>query len=374
MKKLFALLVTCTLIMTALSGCTGASQTPAAAPAPAPAPAAAAPAPAPAPAAEADPAAYLAGKTIRVVIGSTSVTGDTYLTADLIARHISQKYNCNVKVDPIGAGRALEEIVSTNPNGSTIMMFHDMTYLGVLFGAYDEDDYKLENMVVGGTFGYNPGDSFSATASAPYKSIKEMADWMQANPNEVVRIAVEAGGVSQLGFNSIYEWVKEAYGEGVSSRIKAFVTGSTEEKLQALWDGNCQVIYAATSAVKEYTLEGVDAQLKLNVIGLMSGERIEGESWPTFAEQGITLNGQPYSFIKEYFVFYPTGIDEGYIAAMDAAMKEICSTPEYIADIENIGYKAQFKGSKDATTHIYEKREAFKKLIESSPDFDDLVG
>jgi tripartite-type tricarboxylate transporter receptor subunit TctC len=321
-----------------------------------------------------DPAKYLKGKTIRVVIGSTAVTGDTYLTADLVTRMISQKYGCRIKVDPIGAGRALEQIVTTKADGSTIMMFHDMTYLGVLFGAYKEADYKLEKMVVGGTFGYNPGDCFAASASAPYKTIKEMADWMKANPNQTVRLAVEAGGVSQLGFNSIYGWIKDTYGADVASRLKAFVTGSTDEKLQALWDGNCQGIYAATSAIEEYTKEGVDAQLKVNIIGLMAGQRVEGRTWPTFAEQGITLNGKPYAFTKEYFVFYPTGISKEYVAAMDAAMEAVCNSAEYKAEIEKLGYKAQFMDSEDANDHIYEKREAFRKLIEDAPSFDDLVG
>ncbi|MBN1365550.1 MAG: hypothetical protein JW976_12140 [Syntrophaceae bacterium] len=325
------------------------------------------------PVVESDPTEYLNGKTIRVVIGSTSVTGDTYLTAELVSRMISQNYNCDIQVDPIGSGRALEEIVSTDPDGSTIMMFHDMTYLGVLYGAFAEEDYKLENMVVGGSYGYNPGDCFAASASAPYKSIKEMADWMQENPSEVVKLAVEAGGVSQLGFNGIYLWIKEAYGEDVSSRLKAFVTGSTEEKLQALWDGNCQGIYAAASSIEQYTLEGVEDQLKVNIIGLM-GNSIEGKEWPTFAEQGITMNGEPFVFTKEYFAFYPVGIPNEYVAAMDAAMEAVCNSDEYKAAIEQLGYKAQYLDSSDAQTHIFEKREAYRKLIEDAPSFDDLEG
>ena len=320
-----------------------------------------------------DPGEYLKGRNIRVVIGSTSVTGDTYQTADLVSRFISEKYNCNIKVDPIGAGRALEEIVTTKGKGDTIMMFHDMTYLGVLFGAFDEDDYKLENMVVGGAFGYNPGDCFAASASAHYATIKEMADWMKANPKEIVKLAVEAGGVSQLGFNSIYEWIRETYGEDVSSRLKAFVTGSTQEKLQALWDGNCQGIYAATTSVKEYTLDGVDMQLKVNVIGLMAGKRIEGEDWPTFAEQGITIAGEPYNFTKEYYVFYPINIDADYVAAMDAAFEAVCNSQEYINAMKKLGYEAQFLNSAEATKSIYKKRDTFAELIKNAPNFDDLV-
>jgi tripartite-type tricarboxylate transporter receptor subunit TctC len=370
------------IVLGSLAACGSANSAPAA-PAAAPAPAAAAPepvaapaapAPAAAPAVEVDPADYLKGKTIRVVIGSTSVTGDTYVTADLVTRHISAKYDCNIKVDPIGAGRALEEIVSTQPDGDTIMMFHDMTYLGVLFGAYEAADYGLDKMVVGGSFGYSPSDSFAATIAAPYNSIAEMAQWMKDNPTETVRIAVEAGGVSQLGFNSIYDWVRTTYGEDVSSRIKAFVTGSTQEKLQALWDGNCQVIYAAATSLEEYLPEEVEAQLRLKVVGLMSAQQYKDYDWPTFADQGITLNGEPYDFGKEYFVFYPVGIQAEYVAAWDAAMEAVCTSDKYIDDIHNLGYEPQFIGSDECTAHIYAKRDTFAGLIANSPNFDDVVG
>lgn len=315
---------------------------------------------------------YLKGKTLRIVIGSTSVSGDTYLTADLVSRMISEKYGCTVAVDPIGAGRALEELVSAKDE-TTLMMFHDMTYLGVLFGAYDEDDYKLENMIVGGSYGFNPGDAFAASASAPYKTIAEMGEWMKENPTESVRLAVEAGGVSQLGFNAIYLWLEETYGSDIASNLKAFVTGSTQEKLQALWDGNCQGIYAAASALAEYTLDGVDDQLKVNIIGLM-GNPIEGEDWPTFEGQGIAIAGTPFNFSKEYIAFYNKNASGEFVAAMDAAFEDVCSSQEYIDAIEKIGYKPQFLNSADATAHFYDKRATLETIINNCPSFDDLVG
>ena len=322
--------------------------------------------------ADGDPADYLKGKTIRVVIGATSVTGDTYLTADVVTRMISEKYGCNIKVDPIGAGRALEEITTTKGE-DTIMMFHDMTYLSVLFGAYDAEDYDLSKMVIGCSYGLNPGDCFAASASAPFTTIAEMGKWMSENPGQTVRLAVEAGGVSQLGFDAIYMWVKETYGDDVASNLKAFVTGSTAEKLQALWDGNCQGIYAAAPAVQEYTLDGVEDQLKLNIIGLMGGE-IEGRDWPTFSDQGVSIDGTPFFFSKEYSAFYGPKVSPEFVAAMDAAMNAVCNSAEYKEAIENLGYRAQYLSSSENEEHIYAKRAEMEAVIANCPSFDDLVG
>lgn len=321
----------------------------------------------------ADAAAYLKGKTIRGVIGSTAVTGDTYLTADLFARFVSEKYGCNMKIDPIGAGRALQEVVSAKPDGGTVMMFHDMTYLGVLFGAYEANDYKLENFLVGGTYAYSTADCFASLASAPYKTIAELGKWMKDNPKEIVKFAVEAGGVSQLCFNAVYEWVGQTYGKDVAARIKVFVTGSTDAKLQALWDGNCQVVYAVATALQQYTKPGVEAKLRLNVIGISAGERYENETWPTFKEQGITLEGKPFVFSKEYFMFYPKGMPADFIAAMDIAIADVCKSQAYADAVKKLGFVPQAKGSAETKDYIYAKRDSLTGLIANAPNFDDLT-
>ena len=45
----------------------------------------------------------------------------------------------NGKVDAIGNAQALDTISKAKGDGTTIMMFHDMAFLSVLFGAVSED-------------------------------------------------------------------------------------------------------------------------------------------------------------------------------------------------------------------------------------------
>ena len=101
------------------------------------------------------------GKNVRVVIGSTSTSGDSYLIADTVSRHLSKVLEANFKVDAVGAAEALAAMQDSKPDGNTIMMFHDMTYLGVSFKSYD-DIYKLENMEVGPRVAQNPGAAWAA--------------------------------------------------------------------------------------------------------------------------------------------------------------------------------------------------------------------
>nr|MCR4817864.1 hypothetical protein [Fretibacterium sp.]MCR5346324.1 hypothetical protein [Fretibacterium sp.] len=48
-------------------------------------------------------AAVYEGQRVRIVIGSTSVSGDSYMIADIVNRYLQKYLKCSSKVDPVGA-------------------------------------------------------------------------------------------------------------------------------------------------------------------------------------------------------------------------------------------------------------------------------
>ena len=52
----------------------------------------------------------LKGKRVRVVIGSTSTGGDSYMIADMVTRYLGEEMGFNGKVDAIGNAQALDTI------------------------------------------------------------------------------------------------------------------------------------------------------------------------------------------------------------------------------------------------------------------------
>ena len=109
---------------------------------------------------------------------STSTGGDSYMIADMVTRYLGEEMGFNGKVDAIGNAQALDTISKAKGDGTTIMMFHDMAFLSVLFGAVSED-YALENLTVGPRIGVNPGGCFVAKADAPYNNLNEAAQWFE---------------------------------------------------------------------------------------------------------------------------------------------------------------------------------------------------
>lgn len=367
MKKLIAGILACVMLLS-LAGCTvgggaPAASTPAAGSTGGDAPAA------PAGAGESS----LKGQNVRVVIGSTSTSGDSYMIADLVTRYLSAEMGFNGKVDAIGNAAALDEIANAKGDGKTVMMFHDMTFLSVLFGSVDEQ-YSLENMTVGPRIGQNPGGCFGAAAESPYASLAEITQYLIDNPDETVSFNIESGATSHLCFAAYYLWVQETYGDEVAGRIKAIVGGTTAEKLQRLWDRNADVIYGDTSSFAQYTEDGIDNQLKMTMFG--SCGEVNGVEIDSMATEGVTFNGEPFTFAKDFCMYFPKDMDAAVLAEYEAAMKKVTENPDFQADMAKLFYtalSADEVGVEASKEYIYAKRTQSQELIDRSPDLDSLT-
>jgi tripartite-type tricarboxylate transporter receptor subunit TctC len=309
---------------------------------------------------------------IRVLIGSTSTGGDTYQNADFISRNIEGLLDTNIKVDAVGSERAFNELAKAKNDGSEIMIFHDMAYLGVEYGSSDEKN-ALEKWTIGPVFATNPGNAFLTKADAPYNTMAEAAEWLKNNSDQTVSVAIEAGGVSQIGFDGFYLWVKEKYGPEVSDRIKVYVTGSQDDKNQALWDGNVDIIHGSIGSNVEYTKDGVEDKIKMKFLGLTAGERVEGYDISTFAEQGITVNGKEFVFDKEFFFILPKDIDSKFVESLDKAVAEATENEEYQSNLLKNAYVANYKPAAEASDYLLEKRETFRYIIQNAPNLDDIA-
>lgn len=309
---------------------------------------------------------------VRVLIGSTSTGGDTYQNADAVTRYMEDAMDTNMKVDAVGALRAFDELSKAKDDGSTIMFFHDMSYLGVEYGSFDQE-HELENWTIGPVVATNPGNAFLTKGDAPYDTMAESAEWLKENPDETITVAIESGGVSEVVFDGYYLWVKEEYGTEVSDRILAYVTGSQEDKNQALWDGNADIIHGSIGANNQYTEDGVEDKIKMKFLGITAGERVEGFDIPTFAEQGITVNGEEFVFDKEFFFLMPKNVDENFAGKLDEAVAQVTGNEDYAKDLKKNTYVVNHKPADEAKEYLMEKRDNFRYIIENAPNLDDIA-
>ncbi|WP_418138544.1 hypothetical protein AB8616_19935 [Marinomonas sp. RS-M-Aa-14] len=157
---------------------------------------------------------------IRVVIGSTSTGGDTYQAAAIITEALAKKIDTNIKVDAVGfsAGyQALERV----PSGNTLMIFHDQAYLGYLYGQKGYED-PFEKWNIGPSFAINPGNGYLVSKNSPYKNMDEILN--AAGNGKTVRVAIQPGGVSEIGYTAMKNAVRLAY-PGQEDNLVALNTG-----------------------------------------------------------------------------------------------------------------------------------------------------
>ncbi|SEI01217.1 Tripartite-type tricarboxylate transporter, receptor component TctC [Halobacillus karajensis] len=309
---------------------------------------------------------------VRVVIGSSSTGGDTYQNAEAVSRYLEDEMGTNMKVDAIGAVKAFDELSSAKDDGSTVMFFHDMAYLGVEYGAFKEEN-KLENWTIGPVVAINPGNGFLTSGEAPYDTLAESAEWLNENPEETITVAIQAGGVSEVIFDGYYLWAKEEFGTGVSDRINVYVTGSQEDKNQALWDGNADIIHGSIGANAEYTKDEVEDKIKMKFLGLTASERVEGYDIPTMAEQGIMVNGKEFTFDKEFYFLMPKNVDKEFADKLDQAVQEVVGMEKYQEDLQKNSYITNYIPASESTEYLLEKRKEVNKIIEKAPDLDEIA-
>ena len=312
-------------------------------------------------------------KNLRIVIGSNSTGGDTYQSAEIVARALSKETGINVKVDAVGANEAFRAI-SRDRRGTTMMVFHDQTYLAHL---YDVPGYKdiFTSYRIGPTVMINPGNAYLVPKSSPYKSLQEILDAVAAGKK--VRVAIEPGGVSEIGLSAL-EYASKLNKPGSEANFVPVRTGSQADKNQLLFDGQADVIHGSVQGNEQFTqLDASDQKAMRFVWVTASGKTIEQlpakgmghtsrDDLLKFVAPNVKVpltNGKSFVFDKEFFFLYNKDIDPSIAKAMDDAVAGIFAKGEVQKTMEAAFYVPDFKPSAEAEAYLKDKAANYAEII-----------
>jgi len=312
---------------------------------------------------------------LRVVIGSTSTGGDTYQASSIVVDQLAEKLDINAKVDAVGvmgAFRALER----DRRGNTIMVFHDGSYLGNLYGVNGYPDI-FENYKVGPTFAINPGNAYLVPKNSPYQSMSDIID--AAGNGKKVRVAIQPGGVSELGFSALKNAVRLEH-PGKESNIVAVNTGSQADKNQLLFDGAVDVINGSVQANEQYTNLPEDDQKAMRFVWLTSPEETiaqtneEGmgdttrEQLMQYANVDIPMSAdsdESFTFDKEFFFLYNKDMDQAAIDCIDDTLAQVFEEDELQQQLKRTFLVPDFKPSTEALEWIQQKNDKYETIIDN---------
>lgn len=310
---------------------------------------------------------------VRLVIGSTSTGGDTYQNSSIVADALAEKLGINIKVDAVGATEAFKAL-DRDSRGTTLMIFHDQSYLGNLYGVRGYQDI-FENYTVGPTVAINPGNAYLVPKGSEYQSMDDILT--AAENGERVRVAIQPGGVSEIGFSAMKNAAR-VRSEGSEENIVAVNTGSQSDKNQTLFDDLADVINGSIQANEQFTQLPEDDQKSMRFVWITARPATleqapeEGMGDTTrdellqFAspETSVTLDGEEdFTFDKEFFFLYNPEMDEAIVEQIDTALEEIYAEGEIQERQKASFFIPNFLPSDEAQEHLREKRSTYDEVI-----------
>ncbi|PPC78233.1 ABC transporter substrate-binding protein [Pokkaliibacter plantistimulans] len=312
---------------------------------------------------------------IRVVIGSKSTGGDTYQAASIVAEALSKKLDMNFKVDAVGETAAFKAL-ERGQRGNTIMIFHDQSYLGYLYGQNGYEDI-FATYKIGPTIAINPGNAFLVPKKSPYNTLEDVID--AAGNGKTVRVAIQPGGVSEIGYSAIKNAVKLKY-PGKEDNVVALNTGSQADKNQQLFDGLADVINGSVQANEQYTRLPADDQKAMRFIWLTAksttladapeagmGE-LNRAAMLKLAEPQVKVplaDGNNFAFDKEFFFLYNKDIDPKIVAFLDKSLGQIFADGAIQEEQKKAFFTPDFLPSAQAEAHLKAKMEEYKQVIDA---------
>lgn len=313
---------------------------------------------------------------LRIVIGSKSTGGDTYQNSSIVADALSKKLGINVKVDATGASAAFKALDRAGVRGNTIMIFHDQSYLGYLYGKKGYFDI-FNKYIVGPSVAINPGNAYLVPKNSKYKTIEDIIDGV--GKGEKVRVAIQPGGVSEIGYTALKNAISLKY-PGKEINLVAINTGSQAMKNQLLFDGQADLIHGSLQGNEQYTrLEDSD-QKAMRFVWLTARENTIKQSpkaglGETTREQLLKFvnpntkvpfdKDNNFTFDKEFFFLYNKGLDPKVIAEIDKAYSEIFAEGEIQKIQKKSFFIPNFKPSSESGEYFKAKMERYKIIIDS---------
>ena len=312
---------------------------------------------------------------LRMVVGSKSTGGDTYQASSIIADALGKQLNINVKADPVGATEGFKAL-DRDDTGATIMMFHDQAYLGYLYGQKGYDDL-FANYKVGPTVATNPGNAYLAKKGSKFNSMAKIFE--AAKNGEKVRVAIQPGGVSEIGFSAIRNAAK-VQNPGSEANIVRVNTGDQASKNQAMWDNLADVINGSIQSNEQFTQLPADDQKSMEFVWITASPdtlaqapeagmgKLTRDDMLKYAAPKVNVpleGGKDFTFDKEFFIVYNKNMDDALIKKIDDALAAVYKDGKVQETLKASFFTPDFRPSAQAQKALKQKADTYDQVLKN---------
>ncbi|WP_251388118.1 tripartite tricarboxylate transporter substrate binding protein [Mediterraneibacter agrestimuris] len=259
--------------------------------------------------------------------------GTTDNTCRVFAEYLEEELGTSISVvnqEGASGGIAADEMMAADPDGYTLMYYHNTMMTGYITGAVD---YKATDKmkVIDITCRDYPG-AICVKADSKYETLQDLVDDIKANP-ETVRIGVETGGGSFLQ--------AKMFEDSIGGKLKYLDYGADAERVAGLLGDKLDLIFLNVGSAKEYEESG-----DFRMLGVYGTERNPlAPDLETCQEQGIDFvwGGQMMAW------FGQKDLPEEIVVKFNTAMEKILADPEVGDRLETLGFYPTYEDSETAT-------------------------
>ena len=134
--------------------------------------------------------------TVSLIVPA-SAGGGTDLISRVFADKLGQKLGQTFVVTNVtgaGGSNGINQVHEAEPDGNTILFFHNALLINKVTGV---SDYSYDGLTAGPHVVTDNATGFYVSADAPYKTYPELVEYCLAHPGEV-NMGVEVGGFTYM--------------------------------------------------------------------------------------------------------------------------------------------------------------------------------
>lgn len=290
-------------------------------------------------------AAFPTGKITLMV--PYSAGGSSDIGCRLVAKELEAMLKQTVVVENVvGAGGwiAWNKLAKSKPDGYTISMFA-LPYVSGYLNPATKRDMDLSSLtpLVNHVIDYT---AWAVLPSAPYKTIKELLDFVKDNPG---KIKVATSGVNTQHHILLIELEKQGY------KMEPVHTNGLADSLTMVLGGHVDVVSLGAGDVRKQVREKA-----LIPLAVMSEERSPFiPDVPTLREAtGVNLQ----AFAARGFAA-PKNLDAEALSVLNDAFAKIMSDPNHIAEMDSMGLDVHFLNSADYLDFLKKVEKQYKDAL-----------
>ncbi|MDR1519733.1 MAG: tripartite tricarboxylate transporter substrate binding protein [Planctomycetota bacterium] len=281
-------------------------------------------------------------KPIQVII-PLNPGGDTDVNGRLFCKYLEEELKQSVVVVNVAGGGGTvgtRRVITSKPDGYTVLFYHTEVFLPKIAGMADFDLFDLDLCGVG----ILDDTTVLATHNeAPYKTLPELVAYAKANPGKV-EFGMMTGGYPHL--------IGLALANVTGADFNIVDVGGNAAKTVALKGKKTDVINTQYGLTKDYFASG-----DFVCLGLLSEKRNPLlPSIPTTKELGY-----PMIFNKFFFFAMPKGAPKPIINAFSAAMKRVTERKDFQDGAANLFITPAYMDPADGLKYAQQVEASFRK-------------